>query len=367
MPHESGLMPHSAGNRVVLAYSGGPSSTAVLEWLVERSGAEVVTVTLDLGQGREIDAVREQARAMGAVRAHVFDRAGALVSDVIWPLMQVGVDPVQPAEMLAAPLIARALMEVARLEQASAVAHGARGGDARRMDMLLGSLAGDGEPLDEPRDPGVLRLPAAVVEEAGYRGEGIRVATTIWGRTLAGGMLRNGWLPVPDHLFAAIRPAARCPDDPASLEITFERGIPVAVNGVDMPLVELVGSVATIAGAHGVGRREVWVERTGTGREREVHESPAATVLAEAHRALASLVLDERYHAFCPQIAAQYLALAFDGAWFSPFRRSLDASRLDAEARVNGTVRLSLFKGGCQVVGQRVPQYDRAEAGAVAG
>jgi argininosuccinate synthase len=360
-----------AKERVVLAFSGGLSSTAAIPWISERYGVEVVTVTLDVGQGRELDGIREQAIAAGAIRAHVLDRAAALVADAAWPLVQAGLDPVPTAQTLTAPLIAQALVEVARLERASGLAHGGRGGAARQLDGLVRSL-----------ESGIRLLPAAApdgsglaavvryLEERGIpspgRSDRLVTTTTIWGRTVHGRALEDSWVDVPDDVSTAVRPAAEGPDHPASIEIRFECGIPVAVNGVTMPLVELVESVATIAGAHGVGLSELWVDHGEDGQRREVRESPAATVLAQAYRALESLTLDARHQAFRPQLAAQYSALLTGGGWFSPFRRSLDAYRLDAQARINGTVRLSLFKGSSRVVGQRTTQYDRPTV-AVAG
>lgn len=337
----------------MLAFSGGLLSTAAIPWLSERAGVDVVTVTLDLGQGRELEGIRERALAAGAIRAHVLDRVGAFVADAVWPLVQAGVEPLPPAQMLPAPLIARALVDVARLEGASGLAHGARGSAARQLDTLWQSLGTEARLLEtaglHEAGPGAL---VRYLEERAIplprRSEAILTSTTIWGRTVRGHALGDDWLPVPDDVSAA------------SIEITFERGVPVAVNGIDMPLVELVESVATIAGAHGVGLSEVWVDDGEGKQRREVREWPAGTVLLEAHRALESRTLDARHHAFRPQLAAQYLALQADGGWFSPFRRSLDAYRLDAQAQVNGTVRLSLHKGHCRVAGLKTPQYDRA-------
>lgn len=347
----------------MLAFSGGLASTAAIPWLRERYGVDVVAVTLDLGQGRELDGIRERALAAGAIRAHVLDYASALVGEVVWPLVQAGVEPLPTSQALAAPLIAQALVEVARLERASGVAHAARGAAARQLDTLVRSLDGQARLLQtgELHEAGPDAL-ARYLEARGIpsprQDEAILTSTTTWGRTIRGHALEDDWLPVPDQVSAAMRPALEGPDDPASLEITFEHGIPVAVNGVDMPLAGLVESVATIAGAHGVGLTEIWVD-DGEGKpHREVRVS-AGTVLLQAHRALESLTLDARHQAFRPQLAAQYAALQADGGWFSPFRRSLDAYRLDTQARVNGTVRLSLLKGHCRVVGQRTAQYDR--------
>ncbi len=355
--------------RIVLAYSGGLVSSSAIPWLIERRGVDVVAVTLDVGQGRQIEGVRERALAAGAIRAHVLDRSHAFVADMAWPVVQAGIDPEPSDVLLAAPLVAQALVEIARLERATLVAHGARGEVGRALDALIRAVdprvdvVSPEIPLD--RDEIVAWLDARGLSAPG--GDAALVAeATIWGTSVRGPALADAWHEAPDAAFTSARPAAECPDTPAHLEITFDRGVPLEVNGVAMPLTELVDSVATIAGAHGVGRDDV-VGARGADRTREVRDAPAAAVLRQAHRALAAAVLSGEEMAFRAQAAGQYLSLLRGGRWLSGFREDLDAYRDRVQARLTGTVRLRLFKGHSQVVGRRVAQYDPQLMHAAAG
>ena len=300
-----------------------------------------MTVTLDLGQERELAAVRERALALGAVRAHVVDGRDELVRDYLLPALAAGA--LDAGSLLARPAIARRLVDVARMESASAVAHAAPAGSAagRALDVCIAAL-----------DPALAIVAPArdwnmsTSELLAYaRGRGIpapppvpyRVDASIWGRVVepaAGSAL-------PDDAFTLTRPPEECPADPATLDIEFAGGLPVAANGIDMSMVELMESLETIAGAHGVGRWQ---------RDGAVVEAPAAAILAAAHRSLEALVVGEDLARLKAQLAVVYREALARGEWFSPRREAIDAFASVVQKRVTGSVRLALLQGSCTVV-----------------
>jgi argininosuccinate synthase len=333
-------------NRIVLAYSGDPAATAAIPRLADRYGAEVVTLTLDVGQGGELTSVRERALAAGAVRAHVIDAREELVSGFGLPALQASalLGPRGPlAVALAHALIAKRLADVARMERAWGVAYGS----SSVLERCLSDL----------RVPGTtIALAGARDLASGDRGDrtvdggSARVHTNLWGRTVCGGPLADLWTEVPEAVFTLTRGAAECPDDPAYLEIDFENGLPVRANGVDLCILELIESLDIIAGAHGVGRLE-----TAAGPEaiRTIHEAPAAVVLDTARDALESLTLPLEFHRAKRGLEAVYADLVADGRWFSPARDAIDAFIRSAQPYVTGSVRLKLYTGRCRVVGRR--------------
>jgi len=350
-------------DRIVLAFSGGPASTAAIPWLLERHGVEVVAVTLDLGQGRELDGIRERALAAGAVRCHVLDTVEAFARNIVWAAARAGADAALPPSVLAAPIVAQSLAQMARIEGAGAVAHGACGPAGARIARGVATLDPTLDVLSAPSrahvdlddlaaDPCARGLVMPV--------EGpLRVATSIAGRSITGPALADAWQDVPAEAASLTRAPRVCPDEPALLEIAFDQGLPVGVNGVSMPLVEIFDSVATIAGDHGVGRvdyaRLVGADRT----EREVREAPALAVLRQAHQALESFTMPPGGGEFRAVVGAQYTSILLDGRWFSPLRQDLDAYKDAVQARVSGIVRLRLFRGESRIVGRRLVRYDQ--------
>jgi argininosuccinate synthase len=259
--------------RIVLACSGSPRNTAAIPWLAVQFDAEIVALTLDIGQGQELASVRQRALAAGAVRAHVLDARDEFARDcVLGSLRTVSGRDHADAHALAHPLIARKLVEIARIEAATAIAHGGDAGDhkaiaaaAHAVDASICVIAAGGAPSAEASAP---RASA----------DRYSVHRTLWGRSIEYGA-HPGGDELPEEMFALTASAGRAPDAPAHLEIAFEAGVPVAVNGVPMPLTELIESVTTIAGSHGIGRVTNTASRTAC-------EAPAAVVLQAAHAAL---------------------------------------------------------------------------------
>jgi argininosuccinate synthase len=361
--------------RVVLAYSGGLDTSVAIPWLAETYGAEVIAVTMDLGQGENLEAARERALATGAVNAYVVDVREEFAREYILPALQAGAiyeDRYPLATALGRPLIAKKLVEVAHLENAGAIAHGCtgKGNDQVRLDVSARAL-----------DPAIkVYAPARVwgmtrADEIDYaKARGIAVPVTkkspystdenLWGRSIECGILEDPWAEPPEDVYTLTRSGADCPDQPASLELTFDAGVPVEVNGVPMPLTELIHSVATIAGVHGVGRIDMIENRLVGIKSREVYESPAAVVLHAAHRELESLVLPRDLLRLKRELGVKYADLVYNGLWFTPTRKAIDAFAASTQPQVTGEVRLRLFKGECRVTGRRSPYalYDHSLA-----
>jgi argininosuccinate synthase len=366
-------------DRIVLAFSGGLDTSVAIPWLADRYGADIVTVTLDLGQGRELDAARERALGIGAVRAHVIDAREEFARAFILPALQAGAlyEGRYPlAAALGGPLIARHLVEIARIEGATAVAHGCtgKGTEQVRIDLSVRAL-----------EPGITVLAPAREwemtrpEEIAYaRQRGIPVSAStespysmdanLWGRSVEGGVLEDPWAEVPEDIFQLTRNPADAPDTPAYVEIAFERGVPASINGIEMGPVELIQSLETIAGAHGVGRIDMVENRLVGIKSRELYEAPAAVALHTAHHDLQQFVTPRELERLSSQLSSVYADLAYNGLWFTQTREAIDALVASVQARVTGVVRLKLFKGACHVAGRRSPyglyDHDMATYGA---
>jgi argininosuccinate synthase len=348
-------------HRIVLAYSGGLNSTVAIPWLAappDGEPSEVVTVSLDLGQGGELEEVRDRALATGAVRAHVLDVRDEFARDFVTRALKadaVADDRAPMGPALAVPLIARRLVEIAGIEQAAAVAHGsADRAAAARVEVAVRALNPDLTVLAPAREWNLTRIEA--IEYAHIRNITIPVSidmphssdANVWGRS-AGAGAAESWDEPPEELFALTTAASACPSEPAYVDIKFERGVPTAVNGVSMPLIDIIGTVGMIAGSHGVGRLDIAESRAA----REIGEAPAAAVLHAAHAELQKLVTTRDALKFSRLVSREYADIVERGAWFSPLREALDAYVDRIQERVNGAVRLKLFKGNARIVGRK--------------
>jgi len=351
--------------RIVLAFTGGLDTSVAIPWLRERYGADVVTVTLDLGQGRVLEEVRDRALAAGAVRAHVLDVRDEFATGFIVRALKADAvyeDRYPMATSLGRPLIAQKLVDVAAIEQATAVAHGgtAQGNDQIRLEVAVRAL-----------NPGLTVLAPVhewgmtVAEETAYgRARGISVPVAdgpysvdanLWGRAIQYGGLDDPWTEAPEDVYTLTKAPADCPDEAAYVEISFENGVPVAINGVEMPILELIGSLGIIAGAHGVGRIDMVENRLVGIKAREIYEAPAAVVLHAAHKELQKIVMTTGVDRFSRTVSLQYADTIYNGLWFTPLREALDAFIDKVQERVTGVIRMKLFKGDCRVVGRKSP------------
>ena len=357
--------------RIVLAYSGGLDTSVAVKWLADKYEAEIVTVTVDLGQGKELDDVRERALAVGAVRAHVVDAREEFARHYVLPALQAGAiyESRYPlATALGRPLIAKKLVEVAEMEDAGMIAHGCtgKGNDQVRMDVSSRALNPSIKVVAPARVWGLTRP-----EEIKYAQQhGIPVPASVenpystdsnlWGRSIECGVLEDPWVEPPEDIYTLTKSPVEAPDVPAYVEIEFESGVPTKVNGVKMPFAELINSLETIAGAHGIGRIDMVENRLVGIKSREIYEAPAACVLHAAHRELEALVIPRDLERLKVSLSKAYADLVYDGLWFSVTRESIDAFVASIQKRVSGIVRVKLFKGDCRVVGRKSPMslYD---------
>jgi argininosuccinate synthase len=361
--------------RIVLAYSGGLDTSVAIPWLKEKYNAEVIAVTLDLGQGRELAQIRERAMATGAVRCHVLDVREEFARDYILPALQAGAmyeERYPLATALGRPLIAKKLVEIAQMENATAIAHGCtgKGNDQVRIDVSARAIDPKIQVIAPARVWGMSRP-----EEIEYaRVRNVPVPTTkaspystdenLWGRSIECGLLEDPWNEPPDDIYALTKSPAEAPDAPAYVEVEWVKGIPTAVNGVAMPLTELIGSLETIAGVHGVGRIDMVENRLVGIKSREIYEAPAGIVLHNAHRELEGMVIPKDLQRLKQRLSQDYADIVYNGLWFSPTREAIDAFVANVQERVTGTVRLKLYKGDCRVVGRKSPfaLYDQGLA-----
>ncbi len=351
--------------RIVLGYTGSLETSIAIPWLAQHAGVDVIAVTLDLGQGRELADVRERALSCGATRAHVLDVRDELAREYMLPVLQAeatGEGGVPLVTAPARPLIAKKLLEIARIEGATTIAHCCAPfsedetrleAAARALDSSITVVA----PLRESRMTIEQRIAFAKdcnIFVPGTAAAADDVDANLWGRAtrLAGNAPADG-RPREDAYVLTRAPHA-CPEEPASLVIDFEAGVPVRANGIEMRFAELIESVETIAGAHGVGRFDV----AGDGRPGTLIEAPAAVVLQTAHQHLEECTVPPELRALKEGLALEYAHLIEEGHWFTPTREAIDAFVASVQRRVAGSVRVELSRGSCRAVSCGVPQQN---------
>ena len=357
-------MPHRS--KVVLAYSGGLDTSVSIPWLREKKGADVVALTVNVGQPGDLEAIRAKAEAAGASKAFVVDARQEFADEFIAPALRAnalyeGVYPLSTA--LARPLIGRHLVEVARREGASYVAHGCtgKGNDQVRFDLSTTSLAPDLEVIAPAREWRMTRE-----EEVAYaQSHAIPLATgpktpystdeNLWGRSVECGILEDPAVEPPEEVYGWTRSPLAAPEQPTYVNLSFERGLPVSLDGHRAPFHELIVQLNRLAGAAGVGRIDHLESRVVGIKSREVYECPAATVLISAHQSLEALTLPRDLLDFKRTVELRYAQMVYDGFWFSPLRNALDAFVSSTQERVTGEVAVKLYKGTAWVVGRRSP------------
>jgi len=352
-------------DKLVLAYSGGLDTSVAIRWLKDQ-GWDVVALTIDLGEKKDLDAVQQRALRVGAVAAYVVDGRVPFLRDFVWPSLQAGAvyEKEYPlATALGRPLIAALLVQVARREEAQGIAHGCtgKGNDQVRFDVTTAALAPELTVVAPVREWGMNRE-----DEIEYaRVHGIEVPASVespysvdenlWGRSVEAGILEDPWEEPPADVFEWTVAPERCPDEPTYVEIGFREGMPVTLDGEPVNAVELVEQLNRVAGANGVGRIDHLENRLIGIKSREVYEAPAAVLLLQAHQALEDITLPKDVARFKEQVAAQWAQLVYDGLWFSPLRRALHAFVAETQRHVTGEVRLKLYRGSSLVVGRKAP------------
>ena len=350
---------------VVLAYSGGLDTSVAIRWIKEQYNLDVITLTIDIGNARDLPAIAARAQQIGAVKAMVVDARADLMRYFVWPALQAGAiyEGSYPlATALARPLIARLLVEVARAEGAIAVAHGCtgKGNDQVRFDVSINTLAPDLKIIAPVREWSMTRD-----SEIAYANEhaipiNVSIANpysvdqNLWGRSVECGVLEDPWAEPPEDVFAwTANPDGDEHIEPTYLEVTFQHGIPVALNGEDIDAVLLVETLNKLAGKYGIGRIDHIENRLVGIKSREIYEAPAAVVLHTAHQALESLTLGRDQARFKEVVAAEYARLIYDGQWYSALHQDLAAYVQSTQRFVSGTVRVKLSRGHCAIVGRR--------------
>lgn len=353
--------------KVVLAYSGGLDTSIIIPWLKENYGYEVIAMVADLGQRDDYEQIREKALRSGAAGVHVRDVRREFLEEYIYPLVRAGA--VYEGKYLlgtaaARPLIAKCLVEVAEIEGAAAIAHGAtgKGNDQVRFEVSITALNPDLKVVAPWREWSIRSRREAMA----YAAErGIEVPTTkerpfsvdqnLWHLSHEGGLLEDPANAPPDDLYLTITPPERAPDTPQYVEIDFEQGLPQRVDGEKLDPVSLLERLNAVGGANGVGIVDLVENRLVGMKSRGIYETPGGTILVAAHRELELLTLDRDTLHFKDTAAVRYAELVYDGLWFTPLRAALDAFVAATQQPVTGRVRLKLYKGNCVPAGAWSP------------
>jgi len=353
--------------KVVLAYSGGLDTSIIIPWLKENYGYEVIAMAADLGQGEELDPLEEKAIKSGASKIYIEDVKREFVEEYIFPTLRAGAiyeGKYLLGTSMARPLIAKKLVEIAEKEGAEAVAHGAtgKGNDQVRFELTVKALSPNLK-IVAPWREWDIRSREDAIDYADARGIPVPVTKSrpysmdrnIWHLSHEGGDLEDPAKECPDDVLLLTVSPEKAPNQPAYVEIGFEKGIPVTLNGEVTGPVALVEKLNVIGGANGIGITDMVENRLVGMKSRGVYETPGGTVLWQAHRELERLTLDRVTMHFKEMVAARYAELVYDGVWFSPLREALDAFVDVTQQTVTGTVRMKLYKGNCTPAGVNSP------------
>jgi argininosuccinate synthase len=352
--------------RVVLAYSGGLDTSVAIGWIADQTGAEVVAVAVDVGQGGEdMDTIRKRALACGAVEAVVVDAKDEFAEDFCLPALRTNalyMDRYPLVSALSRPLIAKHLVEAARYHGGTTVSHGCtgKGNDQVRFEVGVGALAPDLQVIAPVRDYAWTRekaiayaedhdLPIDVTKKSPYS-----IDQNVWGRAVETGFLEDIWNAPIEDLYAYT-------DDPATpreadeVVVGFENGVPVSIDGRQVSMLQAIQELNTRGGAQGVGRLDMVENRLVGIKSREVYETPGAIVLIAAHQELESVTVERDLSRFKRTVEQRWAELVYDGLWYSPLKRALDVFVDQSQAHVSGEIRLTLHGGKAVPTGRRSP------------
>jgi len=350
--------------RVVLAYSGGLDTSVAIEWIKEETGAEVIAVAADVGQGGEdLEVIRERALACGAVEAEVADARDEFADGYCLPALKADalyMDSYPLVSALSRPVIVKHLVAAARKHDASIVAHGCtgKGNDQVRFEVGIGALAPDLRCIAPVRDYAMTRdraiefaesrdLPIDVNKKSPYS-----IDQNVWGRAVETGFLEDIWNgPIEDVYSYTSDPAVPRPAD--EVVITFVAGEPVAIDGRPLTMLAIIEELNTRAGAQGVGRLDLVEDRLVGIKSREVYEAPGAMALIAAHRELGRVTIERDLARFTTGVSQRWAELVYDGLWFSPLKYALDAFLAEVNSTITGDIRMTLHGGRAVVTGRR--------------
>lgn len=353
-----------AKNKVVLAYSGGLDTSVAIKWLQENYGFEVIALVIDLGQPADFEAITKKALGIGAIKAEVIEAKKEFAESFVLPALKANAlyeGKYSLATALARPLIAKYLVEQAEKDKAEAVAHGCtgKGNDQVRFELSVAALNPSLQIVAPIREWKISReeainyakehnIPVPVSKKSPYS-----VDENLWGRSCECGALEDPSNEPPEDAFVWTKSLKKAPDKPGCLEINFEKGKPVSINGKKMDLVEIIEELNQIGGEHGIGRVDMVENRLVGIKSREIYECPAAEILIAAHKDLESLTLEREMAHFKMSTEQKYAELVYYGQWFSPLKEALDAFIDETQTNVSGAVKVRLHKGNCVVVGRK--------------
>lgn len=352
--------------KIVLAYSGGLDTSVAVRWLKEK-GFSVICFLADVGQGQDFSLAKKRAKAAGAAKFMVGDLKSEFVEDFVWPSLKANAvyeSKYLLATALSRPLIAKRLVEIARKEGASYVAHGStgKGNDQVRFEVSIGALDSGVKVIapvrewDIPTREAEIRyalvhkIPIDVTKKKVYS-----IDRNLWGVSIESGKLEDPWFEPKEDAYQITREIKKSPNKPCYLKVSFKKGIPVKINGKTLGGIALIDKLNKIGGLYSAGRSDLIEDRLIGIKSREIYEAPGASILLEAHKALESLVLDRETLYFKEIVALRYARLVYDGLWYTPLKKAIDKFVDYTQRSVNGVVNLKLFKGNISVVGRKSP------------
>ncbi|MCG6910722.1 MAG: argininosuccinate synthase [Deltaproteobacteria bacterium] len=352
-------------NKVVLAYSGGLDTSVILKWLIEQYQCEVVTFSADIGQDDDMEQIRKNAEKTGASNIYIDDLKEEFVRDYVFPAFRA--NAIYEGQYLlgtsiARPLIAKRQIEIAAVEKADGVSHGATGKGNDQVRFELGYLAIDPHiKIIAPWREWDLNSRTVLMEFA--RKHGIAVPTThkkpystdgnLLHKSYEGGVLEDPWANAPDDIYTLSVSPQEAPDQPEVIDIEFVQGDPVSINGENLTPANLLASLNRLGGKHGIGRIDIVENRFVGMKSRGVYETPGGTILRVAHMAVESITLDREVMHLRDGLIPKYAELIYNGFWFSPEMRLLQTMIDETQKNVSGTARVELYKGSCRVLGRK--------------
>lgn len=362
--------------KIVVAYSGGLDTSVMVHWLKKNYDADIITFTGNLGQSKELDGLEEKALKSGASKVYIEDLTKVFLEEYAFPALKAGAlyEGAYPmATSIGRPLLAKALVEIARKENAAMVAHGCtgKGNDQVRFEVSVGALAPDIKciaPLRtwefKSREEEIDYALANNIPIAATKNNPYSIDDNIWGTAIECGVLEDPMIEPPEDAFQHTVSPQNAPDEPEIVTIEFESGIPKSVNGKEMDSVSLVNLLNEIGGRNAIGRIDMIENRLVGIKSREVYEAPAATILHFAHKELERITLEKSVMHYKTLVAQEYANLIYNGLWFTPLREALQAFVDKTQEKVTGLVKLKLYKGNISIAGRTSPYslYDPALA-----
>ena len=356
-----------AKEKVVLAYSGGLDTTIIIPWLKENYDCEVIAVAVDVGQGEELEPLHEKAKKSGAEKLYILDVREQFITDYIWPTLKMGAVYEQKyllGTSFARPIIAEKLVEIALKEGATSICHGAtgKGNDQVRFELTIKSLAPfmkiiapwriwDIKSREEAIDYAMARgLDVPVSKKRPYS-----MDRNLWHLSHEGAELENPWNEPPKDLLLICKNPEEAPDEAEYVEIDYEKGVPVAVNGEKLAPIALIEKLNELGAKHGVGVADLVENRLVGMKSRGVYENPAGKILFDSHQILETITLDRATAHYKDMMAVRFSELVYDGCWNTPLREAMSAFADSTQENVTGTVRVKLYKGGVYPAGVKSP------------